>query len=221
MRAGLTPVLAAALLVAAGPLAAQDDDAAAMQSMTRNVLNGLGKSLPAPAATAGAGDEADDDLSRLVQQALSEGQSDAYVAALVDEAVDRGDVEVPEALRATDGTVDTKTLIASLVSRSTGTEATTGAPDVDTLRAEAADTGTSSAPVAEPEVVAAAAPELASEQAPAQAIRWHTVAAGESLAAISLAYYGNMQDHERIFRANRNLIDRPSLIYAGQVLRIP
>ena len=212
-------LLASIAILAAGAAQAQNDDGAAMQSMTLSVLNGLGAAKQAQADTT---ETADGELTRLVHQALEQGQSDAYVEALVAEAVDSGEIEVPDELISTEGTVDTRTLIASLVSKSVDAPAPS---DVSTLKTEAEVTAgvAEASPEAGTEVAAATGPggKPVAEASEAPEVRWHKVRAGDSLAAISLTYYGTTKGHERIFRANRNLIDRPSLIYVGQVLRIP
>lgn len=62
------------------------------------------------------------------------------------------------------------------------------------------------------------------EQAKAHAEReeWtYTVAAGDTLGHIALKYYGNAARWPEIYEANRDTIDKPSLIYPGQVLVIP
>ncbi|MEE1928619.1 Gmad2 immunoglobulin-like domain-containing protein [Streptomyces sp. TRM 70351] len=50
--------------------------------------------------------------------------------------------------------------------------------------------------------------------------REHTVAAGETLSAISTLHYGDPNLHQRIVRANPQ-IDDPDVIHAGQLLRVP
>jgi len=49
----------------------------------------------------------------------------------------------------------------------------------------------------------------------------HTVAAGETLAAIAQQWYGNSASWPSIFEANRDQITDPNLIQPGQVLRVP
>ena len=44
---------------------------------------------------------------------------------------------------------------------------------------------------------------------------------GDSLSTIASGQYGDAQKWRRIYDANRDLIDDPDLIYAGQQLRIP
>ncbi len=51
--------------------------------------------------------------------------------------------------------------------------------------------------------------------------RFHTVAKGETLSAISKQMYGDSNQYNRIFEANRPMLNHPDKIYPGQVLRIP
>lgn len=51
--------------------------------------------------------------------------------------------------------------------------------------------------------------------------RFHTVARGDTLSAISQTYYGNPNKYQTIFEANKPMLSDPDKIYPGQVLRIP
>jgi nucleoid-associated protein YgaU len=51
--------------------------------------------------------------------------------------------------------------------------------------------------------------------------RWHIVVSGESLSTIAKREYGDANDWPKIYWANRKIVKSPSLIHAGQVLRIP
>lgn len=177
--------MALAMVNSATAQTAADDE---MRSLTSNVLAGITGKAPEPPEKV---EDQTDALRGLVQQALSEGQSDAYLEALISEAADNGQIDVPDAMRTTTGDVDTRTLLASLVAKSEGAES---AADVETLETEAQG-------------------ELEE--------RFYVVTAGDSLAAISLTYYGTTQDYIRIFDANRDRLSRPDLIRVGQTLRIP
>ncbi len=48
-----------------------------------------------------------------------------------------------------------------------------------------------------------------------------TVQKGETLSAISLRVYGNANQYNKIFEANKPLLKSADKIYVGQVLRIP
>ena len=51
--------------------------------------------------------------------------------------------------------------------------------------------------------------------------RFHTVASGDTLSAISKKYYGDANKYNAIFEANKPMLTHPDKIYPGQVLRIP
>lgn len=173
--------------LSASVAAAQDTDDADMLALTQSVLSGInGSPEPEPQDKKG-------NLSSLIMQAMEEGQSDAYLEALLGEAVDQGTIDVPEAMVSTDGAVDTKTLLASLVSKSL--DGATSESDLVTEATGAAE------PSADP--------------------RRHTVESGESLAGIALRYYGSAARYETIFAANRDSISRPNLIRVGQIIVIP
>ncbi|WP_342076987.1 LysM peptidoglycan-binding domain-containing protein [Yoonia sp. SS1-5] len=181
------PTIALAL---AGPAYAQSDSDDELRSLTSNVLASITGQAPEPVETAEVETDA---LRGLVEQALSEGQSDAYLEALIVEAADNGQIEVPDAMRTTTGDVDTRTLLASLVAKSeevdaTGTEAQ--AAEADGAEEELQD-------------------------------QFYEVVAGDSLAAISLTFYGTTQDYIRIFNANRDSLNSPDRIRVGQTLVIP
>lgn len=170
--------------------AAQNNDDQ-MLSLTQSVLQGIGGATE-PASAETAVEQAD--LSSLISQAMEAGESDAFLDALIVEAVERGTIEVPDAMVSAGGDVDTKTLLASLVGQSLQNDT-----EDKTLVAEA--TG--------------GAPEQEAEP------RRHTVASGDSLAGIALQYYGDAAQYQTIFAANRATIERPSLIRVGQVILIP
>ena len=51
--------------------------------------------------------------------------------------------------------------------------------------------------------------------------KFYTVVKGDTLSKISKEFYGSAQKYNRIFEANRPLLQHPDKIYPGQVLRIP
>lgn len=51
--------------------------------------------------------------------------------------------------------------------------------------------------------------------------RYYTVKSGDTLSAIAKAEYGNANDYQRIFAANKPMLTHPDKIYPGQVLIIP
>lgn len=51
--------------------------------------------------------------------------------------------------------------------------------------------------------------------------RFYTVKSGDTLSKIAKEMYGNANEYNKIFEANRPLLNHPDKIYVGQVLRIP
>lgn len=51
--------------------------------------------------------------------------------------------------------------------------------------------------------------------------RFYTVQSGDTLSKIAKEMYGNANDYNKIFEANRPMLSHPDKIYVGQVLRIP
>lgn len=191
------PAVATALLSQLGKAPAAGAEGDALMAMTQDVLANL------TGGAKGAGAPHSGDLQTLVVQALRQGQSDAYLDALLNEARDSGRIAVPEALITSDGKVDTTTLLATLVQRSVGATkvpADSGlagaAPDVTRPRAR-----TPARPLARAEV--------------------YTVQPGDSLAAISYRFYGDTMQYTVIYDANRDRITTPDKIRVGQQLTIP
>lgn len=69
--------------------------------------------------------------------------------------------------------------------------------------------------VAPPKAAAAAAPASATSS------RTYKVQAGDTLSKIAKQFYGNANDYNRIFDANRDKLDNPDKIQVGQELIIP
>lgn len=51
--------------------------------------------------------------------------------------------------------------------------------------------------------------------------RFYTVKSGDTLSKIAKEMYGNANEYNKIFEANRPMLSDPDKIYVGQVLRIP
>ncbi|WP_288926414.1 LysM peptidoglycan-binding domain-containing protein [uncultured Maritimibacter sp.] len=191
-----------------------------LAALTSSVLASLGTPAPAAPLTGDSGMEAataavlaslngmaaptarpPQDLNALIAQSMRAGESDAYMDALLNEAVASGAVQVPDSLITAEGRVDTRTLLASIVQQSMGT-----AEDA-TIQAIAAEAGatTDATPVVQ---------EVSGE-------RIYTVESGDSLAYIALVFYRDAAQYERIYEANRDVLASPSLIRVGQKLRIP
>ncbi len=65
--------------------------------------------------------------------------------------------------------------------------------------------------------------QVAAEAAQAQAAesRFHDVEKGDTLSAIAKKYYGDANQYNKIFEANKPMLTHPDKIYPGQKLRIP
>jgi nucleoid-associated protein YgaU len=50
---------------------------------------------------------------------------------------------------------------------------------------------------------------------------YYTVVSGDTLSKISKKYYGDANQYQKIFEANRPMLSHPDKIYPGQLLRIP
>ncbi len=71
----------------------------------------IGKTVASSASGASTGDIK---LETVVLDALKQGQSRDYITALVNDAADKGEIEIPESLITPDGRVDTSALLATL-----------------------------------------------------------------------------------------------------------
>ncbi len=56
---------------------------------------------------------------------------------------------------------------------------------------------------------------------PAEESNFYTVKSGDTLSKISKDQYGDANQYQKIFEANRPMLSHPDKIYPGQVLRIP
>lgn len=196
-----------------------------LQSMTASVLADLGVKTGAPvapqpvdAATAGIlanirpvtgqpgqpGQPAarTNGLQALVTQALREGQSDAYIDALVNEAAGRGEITVPKALVTNDGRVDTATILASIVSQARI------AAGEDVRPVIAGGDGVEVRMVQKADGVV-------------EQNNFYTVSQGDSLGAIAQRFYGDAAQYSAIYDANRAILGSPDRIRVGQRLVIP
>lgn len=190
------------LNVEPNPHANEDDP---MRLMTAGVLSSIGAvtgETVQPGATSPA---AESPLELLVVRALKEGKSDSYIDTLINEAAVAGDISVPRLLVTSDGRVDTHVLLSSIVTQAT-IAAGGAAPSVP-------DVPTGDGTGVEVRVVQRA---TQTEQ-----YRFYTVNRGDSLGAIALKFYGNVNQYDVIFQANRQILSSPDTIRAGQRLSIP
>ena len=166
----------------------------ALAAMSIKALQGL-------RGTGDAGGEDKAALVGLVAQALVDGQTDAYIDALVNEAVGKGVVAAPSGLVTTEGRVDTAVLLASIVANA---------------QAEGPGIGEGDAPL--PDVTPAG---TAMMQYLATEDLLYTVAPGDSLGALALRFYGDASKYVDILAANGSRIRGANDIRTGQKLVIP
>lgn len=160
-----------------------------------NIQNATGQEVPV---------QQRETLQSLVVTALREGQSDAYIDALVNEAAAAGRVTVPEVMVTSDGRVDTSVLLNNLVTQAVvASGGDVPVPDVNPTET----------PGVEVRVVQRA-------QDAVQA-RFYTVQPGDSLGGIAVKFYGRVDYFDRIYQANRQTLSSPDLIRTGQRLVIP
>lgn len=130
-------------------------------------------------------------------------QSGLFVKTLLRKAEENGEITFPAGLSSENGDVDMDTMLFSLVQSALvrdGTPESSAAAAEMTRRAFAAS-GTT--PVQLDGVTA------------------YTVQPGDSLARISLKFYGQVGGFARIFEANRAVLSSPDRIRVGQRLMIP
>lgn len=72
-------------------------------------------------------------------------------------------------------------------------------------------------PVASPTAAATAAPSVATKAGG----RIHEVASGDTLMEVAKKYYGDPMGYEKIFEANKDILDSPDSLQIGQKLKIP
>ncbi len=163
----------------------------ALRNLTSGVLSGLSGARPFTTNPT---------MQQLVTQALSQGQSDDYIEAMINAAADAGSIVVPVALRTNEGRVDTDTLLADLVRKS----------DPDGFEKPKIVSGENGVEV-----------RVVQRAGETRQYNFYTVQAGDSLGAIAHRFYGDAALYTAIFDANRQFISRPDRIRVGQRLTIP
>ena len=176
-----------------------------MRDMTAGVLAGIGAVTGKKITAGGAPPAAKSALELLVVQALKEGQSDDYINTLVNEAASAGAITVPQVLVTSDGKVDTSVLLSSIITQA---QIAAGGP-APAIPVVPSGDGTG----VEVRVVQRATQT--------QQYRFYTVSRGDSLGAIAVKFYGNVDKYTAIFQANRNVLSSPNAIQVGQRLAIP
>jgi nucleoid-associated protein YgaU len=172
----------------------QDDP---MRDMTANVLSGIGQFTGKQVNAGGGAPAPHTSLEMLVVQALQQGQSDAYIDTIVNEAAKAGTITIPQGLATANGTVDTAVLLYSLIEKA---RAAAGEPP---LPPTGANTDIA----------------LTSDQDADQ--RFYTVGTGDSLGAIAVKFYGSVEKYDLNYQANRKVLSSPNAIQVGQRLAIP
>jgi hypothetical protein len=124
-------------------------------------------------------------------------------ADLIRAAAARGEIDLPESLSTADGDFDADTLIFNLVQISL------------------ANDGTEEGMQAAREMSRRAFAASSAKTKKVKGLRMYEVTAGDSLAYISLQFYGQPSAYLKIFEANRNLLTSPDKIQVGQRLIIP
>jgi len=178
-----------------------NSDSDPMLEMTAGVLTGIGAITGKKIAAVRNDPSPVSALELLVVQALKEGQNDTYIDTLVNEAASAGTISVPEILVTSDGRVDTHVLLSSIISQAT--IAAGGAAPAVPERPEGAEI------------------RVVQRATESQQYRFYTVKRGDSLGAIALNFYGNVQKYNIIYEANRTTLSSPNNIRVGQRLTIP
>ena len=192
----------------------QTDDVA-ISATAANVLAGLGLQLDVPVSETKNSSGAENAipasaapstaLENLVVAALKEGRPDSEIDSLVNAAARAGQLSVPEVLVTSDGRVDTAILLQSIINEATIAAGGEG-PAVP-------DTPTGDGTGVEVRVV-----QRATET---EQYRFYTVGPGDSLGAIAVKFYGNVNKYPLIYQANRSILPSPDQIQVGQRLSIP
>lgn len=172
-----------------------------MREMTAGVLSGIGAVTGNTFEPASQEPAVASALKLLVVEALKEGQNDDYIVTLVNEAATAGTITVPEVLVTSDGRVDTHVLLDSIITQAT--IAAGGAAPVVSDRPEGVEV------------------RVVQRATSSQQYRFYNVRRGDSLGAIAVNFYGNVDKYRIIFDANRSIHSSPNSIQVGQRLTIP
>lgn len=137
-------------------------------------------------------------LEALIIQAIRQGQSEDALKILLGQNGDINEIDVPAELKTTDGSMDSRILLAALVSKSNNGNISNELLDV--LQMPSADS--------QPQT------KLSESQ-------HYTVQSGDSLAGIAFRFYGKTSAYRAIYLANQSAMASPDKIKAGQILLIP
>lgn len=145
----------------------------------------------------------DNGIRRLVLTTVNAEMTRASMGNLLLEAAAKGELQIPKSLSTANGSIDMDTMLFNLIQTSLMND---GTPE----GAEAA---------IEMSRRAFAKSDAKTRQVKGQ--RVYVVQPGDSLAYISLQFYGRPNAYDRIFEANRETLKSPDLIRIGQRLIIP
>lgn len=147
-------------------------------------------------------EQTDGNSTRIALNSRNAASAAESIENLLTQAAANGTIDLPDSVATVNGEVDSQTLLFDLVQRSLeqGGEAEVAAAQEMRRRAFEASI---------------AKTQLINGQ------RFYTVEAGDSLAYISLQFYGSTNAFDRIFQANRSQISSPDKIQIGQRLLIP
>lgn len=184
----------------AAELSQEEKVAEAIAIVNRNKMRMLTEGVVAGLYSVTA--ENGDGGSRIALNSRNAASTAAELEGLLAKAAANGDIDVPDSIATANGEVDSQTLLFDLVQRSLegGSEQEVAAAQEMRRRAFAAS-------AAKTEVV--------------EGKRYYTVEPGDSLAYISLQFYGSTNAYETIFEANRAKVGSPDKIQIGQRLLIP
>ena len=140
---------------------------------------------------------------RIVLRTVNADLTQKSMENLLLDAADKGLIEIPQSLNTADGKVDMETLLFNLVQTSL------------------ANDGTAEGAAAAREMSRRAFAASSAKTRDVKGERVYIVEPGDSLAYISLQFYGKPSDYDRIFDANRTVLESPDRIQIGQRLIIP
>ena len=173
----------------------------AIDMISRNKLRMLREGVLAGVYTVEA--RQDGNRKRLVLRTINADMTSGTIANLLRKAAEDGKIDVPASLNTAEGDVDMDTLLFNLVQTSLANDGTIAG-------AEAAQ---------EMSRRAFAASDAKTRDVKGE--RVYIVEPGDSLAYISLQFYGRPSAYDRIFQANRSVLTSPDRIQIGQRLIIP
>lgn len=145
----------------------------------------------------------DGDKNRLVLTTINAELTTGTMRDLLRQAAEQGVIEIPTSLSTADGDFDMDTMLFNLVQTSL------------------ANDGTEEGAEAAREMSRRAFAASSAKTRDVKGERVYVVRPGDSLAYISLQFYGKPSAFERIFQANRQVLSSPDQIQIGQRLIIP